>query len=234
MAKSTPEEMEAVTARVLDRFTAAAMLFTALDVSNAVKEALPDVRHREVSPLVRDAYDRGALGTYSQTLIDVKAGDKDVQAFLYHLPSQSPDLYDEKMRSQLAKPPNKGGDKKVSDASIKDDTERASVPVGQDGRGRVSRRLLSNAGIEGDEVLVEVQAVPPQLRIHAEDADVDEAEAVTFEHPDLLQLPEEMVKIFPPGVQLVARVDGESVVVGATTTVAPTMDFNGCIPYPVT
>lgn len=232
MAKSTPEEMEAVTARVLDRFTAAAMLFTALDVSNAVKEALPDVRHREVSPLVRDAFDRGAMGAYDQTLIDVTAGDKKVQAYLYHLSSQSPDLYDEKMRSQLAKPPNKGGDKKVTDASIKDDTERASVPVGQDGRGRVSRRLLSNAGIEGDEVLIEVVNNPPLLRIHAEDADVEDGEPVSFEHPDLLHLSEELVKVFPAGVQLVARIDGEAVVVSATTTLAPTMEFNGCIPYP--
>lgn len=236
MAQSTHEEMEAITARVLDRFTASAMLFTALDVSNAVKESLPDVRHRDISPLVRQAFDRGALGPYETTQIDVNAGDKKVQALLYHLPTQSPDLYDEKMRSQLARPPNKGGDKKVTDASIKDETVSASVPVGQDGRGRVSRRLLSNAGLEGDDVLVVVMTDPPQLKIFAEDSEAEEAEdaeLLSFEHPDLLHLDEEMVKVFPAGVQLVARVDGECVVVSATTTIAPSFDLNGCIPYPV-
>ena len=37
--KSTPEELVAVTARVVDKFTSSAMLFTALDVSNAVKQS---------------------------------------------------------------------------------------------------------------------------------------------------------------------------------------------------
>lgn len=236
MAESTREEMEAVTARVLDRFTASAMLFTALDVSNAVKESLPDVRHRDVSPLVRQAFDRGALGPYETTQIDVNAQGKTVQALLYHLPTQSPDLYDEKMRSQLARPPKKGADKKVTDAQIQDETVSASVPVGQDGRGRVSRRLLSNAGLDGDEVLVVVSENPALVKIFAEDSEVEEAEdgeLVSFEHPDLLHLSEETVGVFPKGVQLVARVESECVVVSATTTVAPSFDLNGCIPYPV-
>lgn len=236
MAQSTPEEMEAITARVLDRFTAAAMLFTALDVSNAVKDSLPDVRHRDISPLVRQAFDRGALGPYQTTEIDVNAGDKKVQALLYHLPSQAADLYDETMRSQLARKVNKGGDKKVTDASIQDETVSASVPVGQDGRGRVSRRLLANAGITGDELLVLASSDPAQVKIYSEDSEAEgaeEADLISFEHPDLLHLPEEMVKVFPPGVQLVARVESDCVVVSATTMSAPAFDLNGCIPYPM-
>lgn len=236
MADSTQEEREAVTARVLDRFTASAMLFTALDVSNAVKESLPDVRHRDISPLVRQALDRGALGPYETTEIDVNAGGKTVQALLYHLPSQAPDLYDEKMRSQLARPPKKGADKKVTDAQIQDETVRASVPVGQDGRGRVSRRLLANAGLEGDEVLVVVSESPAQVKLYAEDSEAEEAEEgelVSFEHPDLLHLSEDVMKVFPQGVQLVARVESECVVVSSTTLAAPSFDLNGCIPYPV-
>jgi len=228
--------MEAVTARVLDRFTAAAMLFTALDVSNTVKESLADVRHRDISPLVRQAFERGAMGSYASTQIDVNAGGKTVQALLYHLPTQAPDLYDEKMRTQLARPPKKGADKKVTDAQIQDETVSASVPVGQDGRGRVSRRLLANAGLDGDEVLVVVSSDPPLLKIFAEDAEAEEAEdgePVSFEHPDLLHLSAQMVAVFPQGVQLVARVENECVVVSATTTAALTFDLNGCIPYPV-
>ncbi|MDP3498970.1 MAG: hypothetical protein Q8S33_01505 [Myxococcales bacterium] len=236
MAQSTQEETEAVTARVLDRFTAAAMLFTALDVSNAVKESLPDVRHRDISPLVRQALERGALGPYQSTQIDVNAGGKTVQALLYHLPTQAPDLYDEKMRSQLARAPKKGADKKVTDAQIQDETVSASVPVGHDGRGRMSRRLLANAGLDGDEVLVVASQNPPQVKIFAEDSEAEEAddgEPVSFEHPDLLYLSAEMLKVFPQGVQLVARVESECVVVSSTTTVAPSFELNGCVPYPV-
>src|SRR5687767_8840001 len=104
-SKATPEELLAVTARVVDKFTSSAMLFTALDVSNSVKQSLPGIRHREVSPVVRETFDRGGMGLYKQTLIDVMAGRKKVEAYLYHLPKHPPGNYDESMRSQLAIPP---------------------------------------------------------------------------------------------------------------------------------
>src|SRR5690349_12621794 len=94
-----PSDIEVTTARVVDELTGAAMLFTALDVSNAVKRSLPGVRHREVSPIVRDLFNRKAMGSYQQTEIDVLAGGtKPVTALLYHLPEHSPDMYDDTMR----------------------------------------------------------------------------------------------------------------------------------------
>ena len=67
-AKTTDKVLRAVTQRVMDSFTAQGALFTALDVSNAVKGTLPDIRHREVAPIVRDLYERGAMGDYRQAV----------------------------------------------------------------------------------------------------------------------------------------------------------------------
>lgn len=213
MPKATPEELVAVTARVVDKFTSSAMLFTALDVSNAVKASLPDIRHREVSPLVRETFDRGGMGVYKQTLIDVMAGRKKTEAFLYHLPKHPPANYDESMRSQLAIPPVSAS-ATDDDASVTDATTEALVPVGQDGRGRLSRHLLKNAGIAGAGVLVKVQAVPPKLQIFATGAVVaGQTEALSFEHPELLHLPQNLIGIFPSGAQLLARIDGNSVTI---------------------
>lgn len=165
-----------VLARVLDRFTAQGMLFTALDVSNAVKETLPNIRHREVSPLVRQAFEGSELGPYKSTQIDVNSGGQKVQALLYHLPANDPSQYDESMRSQLAKPPQNVPDDQIVDIKIQDDTLGASVPIGVDGRGRVSRRLLANAGIEDDEVLVAIKSSPPSIEIWAADYDDEDEE----------------------------------------------------------
>lgn len=211
--KSTPEELVAVTARVVDKFTSSAMLFTALDVSNAVKTSLPDIRHREVAPLVRDTFDRGGMGIYKQTLIDVMANRKKVEAFLYHLPKHPTSNYDESMRSQLAIPPVSAS-ATDDDASVTDATTEAMVPVGQDGRGRLSRHLLKNAGISGTGVVVKVQAVPPKLQVYAQGAAVTgQTEALNFEHPELLHLPQNLVSIFAKGAQLLARIDGNSVTI---------------------
>jgi hypothetical protein len=210
MAKSTAEDLEMVTARVLDRFTGAAMLFTALDVSNAVKQTLPDVRHREVSPLVRETFARGGLGKYRQTLIDVMANRQKTEAFLYHLPSQSTSLYDESMRSQLAIPPVAVSDHHTISAS----TTELMIQVGKDGRARVPRQLLANAGITGAGVTVKVQAVPPMLQIHPAGTSVaGQSEALSFEHPELLHLPPNLVGIFPAGAELIARIEAGAVVI---------------------
>jgi hypothetical protein len=208
MSKTTPEQLEAVLARVLDTFTSAAMLFTALDVSNAVKKTLPDVRHREVSPLVRAAFGRGSMGKYRQTLIDVIAeGRKPAQAFLYHLPAHPTSNYDDSMRSQLAIPPVAAG-AEDEDTTITDDTTDALVKIGLDGRGRVPRHLLKNAGITGAGVIVRVQATPPKLEIFSADAQTTgQTQAITFDHPELLHLPENLLAIFGNASQLIARID---------------------------
>jgi hypothetical protein len=235
MAKTSAEQLAHVTARVLDRFTASGMLFTALDVSNAVKEALPDVRHRDVSPLVREAFDNDSLGSYAQTLIEVNAGQEKVKAYLYHPEGKDAALYDEAMRSQLAKPPQKGADTQVTDVLIEDSTLGASVPVGADGRGRVSRRLIQNAGIDSDDLFV--QQINGTLRITAEEPDTDdgsviEGEYLSFDHPDLLHLSASLLETFPKGAQLGAHVDGATVIV-SSTSYATMPEANGFIPYPI-
>lgn len=208
MSKTSPEQLEAVTARVLDTFTSAAMLFTALDVSNAVKQTLPDVRHREVSPLVRAAFARGSMGKYRQTLIDVVAeGRKPTEAFLYHLPAHPTSNYDDSMRHQVAIPPVAAG-AEDEDTTITDDTTDALVKVGLDGRGRVPRHLLKNAGITGSGVIVRVQATPPKLEILRDDAQTSgQTQAISFDHPELLHLPENLLAIFGNASQLIARID---------------------------
>jgi hypothetical protein len=212
MSKTTPEELQAVTARVVDKFTSSAMLFTALDVSNAVKQSLPDVRHREVSPLVRDTFARGGMGTYRQTLIDVMAGRQKAEAFLYHLPKDPASKYDESMRSQLAIPPVSAS-AVDDDPNVTDATTETVVPVGQDGRGRVSRHLLKNAGITGTSVVVRVQAVPPKLQLFPTGTTVaGQTEALTFEHPELLHLPQHLIAIFA-SQELLARIEGSCVTI---------------------
>ena len=208
MAKTTPEQLEAVCARVLDTFTSAGMLFTALDVSNAVKTSLSDIRHREVAPIVRDAFARGSMGSYKQTLIDViTEGRKPAEAFLYHLPAHPTSNYDDSMRSQLAIPPVASG-AEDDDTTITDATLDALVKVGVDGRGRVPRHLLKNAGIAGDDVVIRVQAVPPKLEIYQKGATLTgQTQDIAMDHPSLLHVPETMIDIFGKGASLLARID---------------------------
>jgi hypothetical protein len=222
----------AVTARVVDEFTSAALLFTALDISNAVKQSLPEARHREISPIVRDIFERRGMGAYMQTQIDVMAsGQKPVKALLYHLPEQSPAMYDDSMRSQLAIPPQRLAPPAAPEvASTSTD---AHVRIGKDGRGRVPRALIENAGIRGDRVLVKPYPAVPSLQILAADAaapapaspvspvntlDVffaatEQGQPLNYEHPTLLHIPRSLLDIFGPDPNLVARIDGSSVVI---------------------
>jgi hypothetical protein len=220
------DELYAVTARVVDEFTSAAMLFTALDISNSVKKTLPDARHREISPIVRDLFERRGMGAYTQTLIDVvAAGQKPAKAYLYHLPEQSALQYDDAMRSQLARPPQQIPQpaEPVGSAS-----SEAHVRIGKDGRARVPRALIENAGIRGDRVIVRSDAATPKLTIVAAassapspgtgGADVyfaatDLGQPLNYEHPSLLHVPRSLIDLFGADPNLVARVDGASVVI---------------------
>lgn len=221
----------AVTARVVDEFTSAAMLFTALDVSNAVKQTIADARHREISPIVRDIFERRGMGAYIQSSIDVMAqGNKPARALLYHLPEQSPTMYDDTMRAQLAVPPQRTAP--VQDAQETSSSTEAHVRVGKDGRGRVPRALIENAGIKGDRVLVKSYPAVPSLQILAADATAvaapvdplyalpdlffaatDNGQPLNYEHPSLLHVPRSMLDIFGQDPNLVAKIDGSSVVI---------------------
>jgi hypothetical protein len=228
------DELYAVTARVVDEFTSAAMLFTALDVSNAVKQTLPEARHREISPIVRDIFERRGMGAYQQTSIDVMAqGNKPARALLYHLPEQTTAMYDDTMRAQLATPPQRTA--AVSqDAAVSTSSTEAHVRIGKDGRGRVPRALIQNAGIHGDRVLVKSDPAVPRLQINAASgsatpaaapvdplyalpdlffAATDNGQPLNYEHPSLLHVPRSMLDIFGPDPNLVAKIDGSSVVI---------------------
>jgi hypothetical protein len=210
--KTSPATLRAVTQRVVDTFTAQGALFTALDVSNAVKATLPDVRHREVSPIVRELFERHAMGDYQHTLIDVLAeGKTPAQAYLYHLPEHSPELYDASMRNQLAIPPVSSSTDKNDDATITAHSLEAPVPVGRDGRARVSRQILLNAGVVGDEVSVRVNGEAGEILLFPADETDDEDDAgavVEYEHPSLLHIPRGLVsQVFAPGTKLLARVE---------------------------
>lgn len=213
MTKTDDQTLRAVTQRVVDTFTAQGALFTALDVSNAVKGTLPDVRHRQVSPLVRDLFDRKGMGDYARSTIEVLAeGRTPTEAFLYHLPEHSPALYDDSMRNQLAIPPVSTSTDKNDDKNVTAHTVEAPTRVGRDGRARVARQLLMNAGVVGDLVRAEVdhegkRIVLTEAPEDASEGDGDGDESVLeYEHPSLLHVPRRLVGVFTPGAKLVARV----------------------------
>jgi hypothetical protein len=224
----------AVTARVVDELTSRGLMFTALDVSNAVKQTVPEARHREISPIVRDIFERRGMGAYTQTSIDVMAqGQKPTRALLYHLPELSPTLYDDSMRSQLATPPQRV--QRTEEPQVGSASTDAHVRVGKDGRGRVPRTLIENAGIRGDRVLVKSYPAVPSLQIVAVGstavatpttpadsmqglsdlffAATDNGQPLNYEHPSLLHIPRSLLDIFGPDPNLVAKIDGASVVI---------------------
>jgi hypothetical protein len=95
---------------VVQEFVRDGVLFTALDVSNKVKETLPLARHREVRDLVRMLYTSEIEpGGYARTPITVTLENGDTaEALLYHSLVDSWDLdakYDAQKRAQTAKQP---------------------------------------------------------------------------------------------------------------------------------
>ncbi len=96
-----------VVQQVISEFVESNTLFTALDVSNKVKETLPFVRHREVRDLVRASFhsEIEAAG-YARTPIKVTLMDgSTTEALLYHPLEDSWDLdtaYDTQKRTQAA------------------------------------------------------------------------------------------------------------------------------------
>jgi hypothetical protein len=93
--------------QVIKSFIDSETLFTALDISNKVKETLPYVRHKEVRAIVRAAFTTQIEPAgWSQTNIQVTLVDGSRQtARLYHPISSSWDLdtlYDDQKRSQTS------------------------------------------------------------------------------------------------------------------------------------
>jgi hypothetical protein len=208
-------DVENVTRRVMDRFGCEGFLFTALDVSNQVKQSLPGVRHREVAPIVRDLFEDGVMGdSYVQTLIDVQLPDgQTTQAFLYHLADDDPDDYAGTQRQQRAIPPVpvqqliQGG---VLPATL-------TVEIGKDARARIPRDFLERNGLTSGTVHIEHTPSSKTVVLCEPVAAVGPAAAaLSYSHPTLLYVPLALLQAFdltqpviaephPRGVQLVQR-----------------------------
>jgi hypothetical protein len=220
MTDVTLDTLRGVTQRVLDLYTREGFLFTALDVSNSVKQTLPSVRHREVAPIVRDLFAAGAMGdAYVQTLIDVVADRKTVQAFLYHL--KGADIvsgYDDDKRRQLAIPPvsasldeSDGGDANATEANL---------TMGADGRLRVPRTLLTQAGITTPRVTVERVGDEILIGMLLSSADPPpHATVIELAHPTLVHVPVALASTFDGTKPIAVRV--ERLHLRITGTLAP-------------
>lgn len=105
----TSVNLESVVEEVVVDFVSRDELFTALDVSNKVKETLPLARHREVRDVVRAVFSAGTMNDYARTPITVVLEDgTKAEALLYHPLSASWDLekmYDDQKRAQKAARP---------------------------------------------------------------------------------------------------------------------------------
>lgn len=203
-------DVENVTRRVMDRFACEGFLFTALDVSNQVKQSLPGVRHREVSPIVRDLFEDGVMGeSYLQTLIDVQLPDgQTTQAFLYHLDGDDPDDYAGTQRQLRAIPPIpvqqliQGGSLPVE----------LTIEIGKDGRARIPRDFLERHGLTSGTVHVEQTSTPKTLLLCEPSAATGPAVATLgYSHPTLLYLPVAALQGFDLTQPVVAKPHGRGV-----------------------
>jgi hypothetical protein len=203
-------DIENVTRRVMDRFAVEGFLFTALDVSNQVKQSLPGVRHREVAPIVRDLFDDGVMGqSYVQTLIDVRLPDgQTTQAFLYHLEEDDPDDYAGTQRQLRAIPPVpvqqliQGG---VLPAEL-------TLEVGKDGRARIPRDFLERNGLTSGTVHVEFIAPKTLVLCEPTAASGPALSTLGYAHPTLLYVPVSLLQGFDLSKPVIAKPHGRGVV----------------------
>lgn len=105
------DNLETAVKIVVTGMIAKSELFTALDVSNKVKETFPDARHRDIAPIVRKLYTDAEMGDYERTTIQVKLLDGSTpDAHLYHPVGDTWDLdtkYDDARRTQTARVPSR-------------------------------------------------------------------------------------------------------------------------------
>jgi|SRR6185436_2887432 len=108
------KQLDELVLETIQNFVENGMLFTALDVSNCVKNALPFARHREVRDLVRSFFQTEIEPAgYARTPINVILSDgSSANAILYHPLADSWDLdvkYDTQKRTQSSAIPTKNG-----------------------------------------------------------------------------------------------------------------------------
>jgi hypothetical protein len=103
-------KLESQILEVVNDFVSRGVLFTALDVSNKVKETMPFARHREVRDVVRNAWLNDIEPkSYGRTPITVNLADgTTADALLYHPLADSWDLdakYDAQQRTKTSARP---------------------------------------------------------------------------------------------------------------------------------
>jgi hypothetical protein len=119
---------------VVQDFIKNEVLFTALDVSNAVKQALPHAKHREVRDVVRAMFttDIETQG-WARTPISVTLADgSQADALLYHPLVDSWDLdakYDDQKRKSFAFRPAAAAQATLARAQAQAQTVPAPAPV---------------------------------------------------------------------------------------------------------
>lgn len=119
---------------VVQDFISRDVLFTALDVSNSVKQSLPNARHREVRDVVRSMFtsDIESQG-WARTPITVTLGDgTTAEALLYHPLTDSWDLdnkYSAQQRTATAYRPVAQAQATVAQAQAQTATVPAATPV---------------------------------------------------------------------------------------------------------
>lgn len=125
------QSLDEVVRETVEEFVKSDMLFTALDVSNKVKEVLPLARHREVRDLVRSMFSTHIEPSgWAHTPIQVTLANGDMaEAMLYHPLSVAWDLdtaYDDQMRKQTALRPSVTSAKVAADGTV---TVSSPLPV---------------------------------------------------------------------------------------------------------
>lgn len=119
---------------VVQDFISRDVLFTALDVSNSVKQSLPNARHREVRDVVRSIFSTDIEGQgWARTPITVTLGDgTTAEALLYHSLTDSWDLdnkYSAQQRTATAYRPVAQAQATVAQAQAQTAAVPATAPV---------------------------------------------------------------------------------------------------------
>ena len=104
----TQFEEDAVRSIVKD-FMSKDLLFTALDISNEAKKAIPHLRHREVRDVVRSMFGEMQNNGWARTNIDVTLEDGTKQTALLYFPLSASwdldNLYNDQRRTQTSSRP---------------------------------------------------------------------------------------------------------------------------------
>lgn len=143
-------KLEDVVRVVVDEFMKNEVLFTALDVSNKVKETMPFARHREVRDLVRDLFATDiSPANWARTPVTVILTDgSNAEALLYHPLSDSWNLdakYDAQKRAQMGTRPNINAVSAPVPATVASDgTVTVVVPVSTPSVPTYARTLWDN------------------------------------------------------------------------------------------